>query len=77
MITKAKKSIALSTVLLKDIASVNKNMNTSQFIEAAVVFYLNELKKQERKQRDIEIFNANRERFNKETEENLEFQDIL
>ena len=76
MITKAKKSITLSNVLLDDIAVMNKHMNISQFIESALIFYLNELKKQERRQRDIEIINANKKRFNKESKENLKFQDI-
>jgi len=35
---------------------------------------LNELKRQERGQRDMEIINANAKRFNKEAEENLKFQ---
>jgi hypothetical protein len=36
--------------------------------------YINEFKKRERKQRDIEIINTNAKRFNKETKENLKFQ---
>jgi len=77
MITKIKKSITLSNSLLNDLAMVNKTMNISQFIEAALVHYIAELKKQERKQRDIEILKANKERFTNEAEENLEFQDEL
>ena len=77
MITKAKKSITLSNVLLEDIAAINKRMNISQFIESALVFYLKELKKKERGQRDTAIINANKKRFIKEAEENLEFQDIV
>ncbi|MCL2444171.1 MAG: hypothetical protein FWD13_12020 [Treponema sp.] len=77
MITKTKKSITLSNSLLENIAIVNNSMNISQFIETALVFYINELKKQERIQKDIKILNANAEHFAKEAEENLEFQDLL
>lgn len=76
MITKTKKSITLSNSLLVDISRFNNSMNISQFIETALAYYINELKKQERRQRDIEILKANAERFNKEAEENLEFQDV-
>ena len=61
---------------MDNIALHNKNMNISQFIETALVYYINELKKQERRHRDIEIINANAKRFNKEAVENLEFQDM-
>ena len=74
MITKTKKSISLSNSLLDELAMINKNMNISQFIETALTFYINELRKQRRRQRDIEIINANAQRFNKEAEENLKFQ---
>ena len=77
MITRAKKSVSLSYSLLEELALVNKNMNISQFIETALIHYIGELKKQERVKRDIEIINANKERFQKEAEENLEFQDEL
>ena len=77
MITKTKKSISLSNSLLDDLSLLNKTSSISQFIETALVYYINELKKQERRQRDIEIINANAKRFNKEAEENLKFQAIL
>jgi len=77
MITKVKKSVSLSNSLLKELALFNKDMNISQFIETALAYYINELKKHERKQRDIEIINANAKRFNKEAEENLKFQAII
>ena len=44
-------------------------------VKTAPAYYINELKKHESKQRDIEIINANAKRFNKEAEENLKFQD--
>jgi len=59
MITRAKKSVSLSYSLLEELALVNKNMNISQFIETALIYYIGELKKQERIKRDIGIINAN------------------
>jgi metal-responsive CopG/Arc/MetJ family transcriptional regulator len=76
MITKTKKSVSLSNTLLEELDQVNKTMNISEFIENALVFYINELKRKERIRRDIEIINANAVRFGKEAEENLEFQDL-
>jgi metal-responsive CopG/Arc/MetJ family transcriptional regulator len=74
MITKTKKSVSLSNNLLKELALLNKDNNISEFIEKALAFYMNELKRQERGKRDIEIINANAKRFKKEAEENLAFQ---
>ena len=67
----------MSNSLLEDIALHNKNGNISYFIETAIAFYISDLKKRERKQRDMEILNANAKRFNKEAEENLKFQATL
>jgi len=77
MITKTKKSISLSNSLLKEVTKINKNINLSEFTEKALAFYINELKRQERGRRDIEIINANAKRFNREAEENLQFQAML
>ena len=77
MITKTKKSVSLSTSLLEDLYLFCKDTNVSGFIETAVLHYINELKKQERIRRDIEIIRANSERYNREAGENLEFQDVL
>ena len=77
MKTKTKKSISLSNALLQEIALTNNNENLSEYIEKALIYYMNFLKRQERGMRDIEIINANAERFNKEAEENLKFQAIL
>ncbi|MCL2127905.1 MAG: hypothetical protein FWH38_06585 [Treponema sp.] len=74
MITKTKKSVSLSNSLLRDLALYDKNRNVSFFIENALVFYIEELKKQERRRKDMEIINANAERFGKEAEDNLKFQ---
>jgi metal-responsive CopG/Arc/MetJ family transcriptional regulator len=77
MITKVKKSISLSNSLLKELTLFNKDENISQFIETALTYYINELKKHERRQRDIEIINANAKRFKKEAEENLKDQAVI
>ena len=74
MITKTKTSVSLSTALLKELAVHSNGRSVSEFIEKALAYYLTELKRQERGQRDIEIINANAARFNREAEENLEFQ---
>ena len=74
MISKTKKSVSLSNSLLKEMVLFNKNRNVSEFVENALVFYMNELKKQERRRRDMEIIDANAQRFKKEAEENLKFQ---
>jgi metal-responsive CopG/Arc/MetJ family transcriptional regulator len=77
MITKAKKSISLSNVLLQELTLYNSEKNISQFIETALIYYINELKKQKRRQRDKAIINTNAKRFNKQAEENLQFQAVL
>ena len=74
MITKTKKSVSLSSFLIEELYSFNKNINISEFTETALFYYLNELKKQKRIQKDIKIINANAKRFKKEAEENLKFQ---
>ena len=76
MVTKTKKSVSLSNSLLKELIMLDKNRNISEFIEKALIHYINELKRQERGRRDMEIINANAKRFNKEAEENLKFQTI-
>ena len=76
MISKKKKSVSLSNFVLKEMALLNKDKNISVFVENALVYYMNELKKQERRRRDVEIINANAKRFNREAEENLKFQAI-
>ena len=77
MVTKAKKSVSLSSSLLEELYMFKKNMNISEFTETALYYYINELKRQERIQRDVEIIKSNVKQFNKEAEENLEFQDII
>jgi len=77
MITKRKTSVSLSQALLDELYSFNKKGNVSEFVEEALVFYITELKRSARIQRDIEILNRNAELLNKGAEENLEFQDIL
>ena len=77
MITKTKTSVSLSKPILKELSLHNKGRSTSEFIEKALVHYLNELKRQERVRRDIEIINANATRFNRDAEENLKFQAMI
>jgi metal-responsive CopG/Arc/MetJ family transcriptional regulator len=77
MIYKTKKSVSLSNSLVREMALYDSGKNTSAFIEDALNYYLTELKKQERRQRDTEILNANAKRFKREAEENLKYQTIL
>ncbi|MDR0320166.1 MAG: hypothetical protein LBI28_01550 [Treponema sp.] len=77
MITKTKKSVSLSNVLLRKLAVHNQERNISQFVETALIYYINELEKQKRAQRDKKIINANAKRFNKQAEENLQFQALI
>jgi metal-responsive CopG/Arc/MetJ family transcriptional regulator len=51
MITKTKKSVSLSNSLLNELAMLNIDGNISQFVETALTYYINELKKRERGQR--------------------------
>ena len=74
MISKTKKSISLSSSLLKELSLLNKEKSISEFIEKALAYYIWELKRKERGRRDIEIINANAKRFNKDAGENLKFQ---
>ncbi|GHT92744.1 hypothetical protein FACS1894140_5210 [Spirochaetia bacterium] len=75
MTTKRKVSLSLS--LLEELAPLNRSGNTSQFVEQVLVHYIAEAKRQKQRYRDIEIIDANAERFRKEAEENLEFQAML
>jgi metal-responsive CopG/Arc/MetJ family transcriptional regulator len=74
MITKTKTSVSLSHTLLEELAQFNKGETVSEFVEKALAYYINELKRRERGQRDIAIIQANAERFCQEAEENLAFQ---
>ena len=77
MVTKIKKSVSLSVSLLDELAIHNRNGNISEFIENAIAYYLNELKRQERRKRDMKIIAANAKRYKKEAEENLRFQALI
>jgi len=77
MITKTKKSVSLSNALLREISLANSDENLSEYIEKALIHYMNFLKRHERGMRDVEIINANAKRFNKEAEENLKFQAMI
>ena len=67
----------MSYSLLDELSKFNKTGNVSEFVEKALVFYLAELKRFARCQRDIEIINSNAEHLNRGAEENLEFQALL
>jgi len=74
MITKTKTSVSLSSSLLTELSLYNEESNVSIFVEKALVFYINELKRQERIQRDIKILKTHEKRFEREAKENLKFQ---
>ena len=74
MIMKTKKSVSLSNSLLEELILLNKERSISEFIEKALIYYIKEMKRQERGRQDIEIIKANAKRFSKEAEENLKFQ---
>jgi len=67
----------LSGSLLEELALYARGGSISGFIEAALIRYVEELKRLERGRRDIEIINANAKRYSEEAEENLEFQAVL
>jgi metal-responsive CopG/Arc/MetJ family transcriptional regulator len=69
--------VSLSGSLVSELAAFNTSGDISEFIEKAVRHYIQTLKKQERIQRDREIINANAERFNRDAEENLRYQEPL
>ena len=74
MITKTKKSVSLSNSLLEELALINKERSISEFIEKALAYYINELKRQERGRRDMEIINASLLKRFALAEENLKYQ---
>ncbi|MCL1912022.1 MAG: hypothetical protein FWG13_07445 [Leptospirales bacterium] len=74
MITKVKTSVSISRALLEDIAPFNKKGNVSEFMEQALIYYLAELKRLARRQRDIEIIKNNIKHLNNGAEENLKYQ---
>jgi hypothetical protein len=69
-------TVSLPLDLAAETARFDRNGNLSQFVEQALVHYLHELKEGERAGRDAAIIKKNAERFAREAEENLEFQDI-
>jgi metal-responsive CopG/Arc/MetJ family transcriptional regulator len=76
MIAKTKTSVTISASLLRELSAYNEAENVSDFIEQALTHYLGTLKKRECTKRDLEIINANAERFNRDAEENLLFQTL-
>jgi hypothetical protein len=74
---KTKVQISISRAVLEEVSRFNIERDMSRFVEQALVYYIAALKCREQSRRDVEIINANIERFNKEAVENLEFQTIL
>jgi len=69
-----KTEVSVSVSLLRELALYNRDGNITELVDHALTYYLTTLKKQERSKQDLEIINANAERFNREAEENLLFQ---
>lgn len=74
---KVKTSVTLSKEVLD---AIEKNLETtenrSQFIEAAIVYYLQSHQKSIRDSKDMSILNENFSKLNEEAEDALEFQDV-
>ena len=77
MATNQKTPVSLSTSLLDELSAHDKGRNISELIERALAYYIFELKRREQGQRDIDLINSNSGRFNKDAEENLEFQAMM
>jgi metal-responsive CopG/Arc/MetJ family transcriptional regulator len=72
---KVKTSITLSDYLLKDIDRRNQGRkNRSEFIEKALIAYLDHLARQERNAKDLRILNKNADRLNQEAADVLAYQ---
>jgi metal-responsive CopG/Arc/MetJ family transcriptional regulator len=72
---KVKTSITLSDYLLKDIDRRNQGRkNRSEFIETALIAYLEHLARQERNAKDLRIINKNADRLNQEDADVLAYQ---
>jgi len=75
--TNAKMQVALPVHLITELAALKETRwdgESPELVEEAVRYYIAALHKRERDQRDIEIINANADRFNREAEENLAYQ---
>ncbi|KAF0138408.1 MAG: hypothetical protein FD122_3800 [Stygiobacter sp.] len=72
---KIKTSITISEEILGSVDKyTGEKRNRSEFIEKAIRSYINQLIKEEKNAKDLEILNNNAERLNQEAEEVLMYQ---
>ena len=72
---KTKTSVTLSSTLLSSIEEHNADFKSrSEFIEAALKFFINHLERLEADRRDLEILNRRADELNTEAEDVLGYQ---
>ena len=72
---KIQTSVMLSENLLSTIGQLSeKDRTLSDFIEAALQFYIAKLRRSDRSDNDIEIINRNSDYLNQETRDALQYQ---
>ncbi len=72
---KIQTSVQLSQNLLSTVEQLSeKDRTLSDFIEAALRFYIAKLKRSDGKDNDIEIINKNADYLNRETRDALQYQ---
>ncbi len=71
---KVKTSISLSAEILEKVQGVTSERSRSEFIEKAIWFYLDILKRDTRDGIDLDIINASASRLNDEANDVLGFQ---
>lgn len=71
---KVKTSISLSSDILEKVQSVTSEGTRSEFIEKAIWFYLDILKRDTRNKKDLDIINESASRLNDEANDVLGFQ---
>ena len=72
---KKKTSVTLSVELLHTIDRLSRDSgNRSQFIEVALLFYIDQTTRKERNARDIELINLQADRLNEEALDVLAYQ---
>lgn len=74
---KVKTSITINNEILKKIdESVEHTQNRSKFIETAVIYYIKHYRKTQRDINDLKIINRNHNKYNKEAEDLLSYQEL-
>ena len=72
---KIQTSVMLSENLLSTIGQLSeKDRTLSDFIEAALQFYIAKLRRSDKSDNDIEIINRNADYLNQETQDALQYQ---